>query len=383
MGIDTLTPGLVLGKPLYDDQGRVLLSARVALTQSYIDALRNKGYLHVYVRDEAEPEQVESDDDLSQETRARATKTMQNAFDAIRSDFVGTLRDVSMESVRESLGSKQVRALMGSKGPLAAVHNLVSSILDEVLTRPVLAGLTSLKSADSRLYGHSLDVCVVAIMIARAVGQPQNRMKQLAVGCLLHDIGHIFLKEGLSADARVRQHTQLGYELLRQSDDPDVLAPHVAWEHHEHQDGSGLPRGLDGCNTIKRERNMNRPTPTLIGEIAAVANTYDNLLTGTSGEPPVPPDEAIRRVRSMAGTVLNREVVAAFLRTVPVFPRGTTVVVTEGKYKFFTGIVVEVNLNHLDQPKIALFRDRNGQPIQPVELDLTRHPDTIIRSNVR
>ena len=34
------------------------------------------------------------------------------------------------------------------------------------------------------------------------------------------------------------------------------LIPHVAFRHHERQDGSGYPRGLPGNNTLgKREKN--------------------------------------------------------------------------------------------------------------------------------
>jgi HD-GYP domain-containing protein (c-di-GMP phosphodiesterase class II) len=216
-------------------------------------------------------------------------------------------------------------------------------------------------------------------MIAKAINLPPDRMRQLAVGCLLHDIGKLFVDPHQNRLSQVRQHTLLGYELLKNSTSSDILAPRVALEHHEWQDGTGEPRGLRGSNTIERNRNVSGPVPTLVGEIAAVANLYDNLLSGSPSQPPMAPDQVVMAIRTAGGTNLNKEIVTLFLRLVPVFPLGTEVLVRGGELRGFTAIVKEVRPDQLDRPTIIVFKDAKGNFISPTEIDLSNKPEITIR----
>ena len=376
-----LKEGDVVGKDLYDENGHVLLHAGVELTADYIRAVAAKGFTRIYVQDADEPIAVEFDDDLSPETRAHSLRVLREAYDGIENEL-GVVRDSSNRDIRAAIRSDTFKSLLGSDAVLGSLEAAVGEILDEVLTRSVLAGLTSLKTEDAQLYQHSIDVCVVALMIAKSIGQPSIRMRQLAMGCLLHDVGMMFVKEDVPEDLRIRQHTRLGFEMLKSCPDPDILAPRVALEHHEHQDGSGLPRGLSGSNTVARDRSRKPPIPTLIGEITAVANTYDSLLSGTAARKPLSTEEALRVMRGVAGRILNEELVREFVRIVPVYPLGTKVVVTSGEFRHFLGVVLKVNSDKLDRPIIALARDANGAPIEPIEIDLKENPDILIRAQL-
>lgn len=376
--LEKLTPGFVIGRPLTDENGRILLNSGVKLTEEYIRALRSKGYTQLFVQDEESGCDAEPEEDISPVLRSRAVTALKESFAAIQQELA-SLKLSSTADVSAALDSDAVRSLMSSRGPLARMNDLVAKILDEVLTRSTLAGLTSLKCADSQLYEHSIDVCIVSIMIGQAVGLTGTRLRQLATGAILHDIGAIFLEKDLPERTRVRQHTLLGYELLKASDDPDILAPHVALEHHEHQDGSGQPRGLIGSNRIERNRGGKGPVPTLVGEITAVANIYDRLMSGAPGQPALPPDQALQLIRESAGAQLNREVVGAFLRVVPVFPRGLEVLVRCARFQGYTGVVVEVNPLALDKPVVTLTRDNHGRLIEPITLDLSHEENVDVR----
>ncbi|HEO72452.1 MAG TPA: HDIG domain-containing protein, partial [Candidatus Hydrogenedentes bacterium] len=285
----------------------------------------------------------------------------------------------SIKDFKAAFASDAIRDLTGMHGPLANVQKAVQEIVEEVLTRPRLAGLTSIKNADAGLYTHSVDVCVVAVMIGRALGIPHVRMTQLAAGCLLHDIGKAFLDPQTTGARAVREHTTLGYELLRNSPDPDILAPYVAFEHHEHQDGTGLPRHLIGSNRIERASAQYGSIPTLVGEIGAVANAYDNLLSGHEGQPPLPPDQALRSIYADAGTKYNKAIVDAFLHVVPVFPLGMEITVVSPRLKNYKGVVTRVHSNRLDRPVVTLVYDALGKRIQPQQVDLTQETDLRIQ----
>jgi putative nucleotidyltransferase with HDIG domain len=368
--VDSLAPGYVVGKSLLDDRGQTLLHIGVVLSEKYIETLKEKGYTHLYINDDGCDVNVAPEEELSPIVRARALNAMREVFESIEQELP-TVKSFTFDDIKRFCSSDTVKDLMGEDGPMKALLSSVDSILNEVLTRSTLAGLTSLKSEDTKLYIHSIDVCVISIMIAQCIGMNSARMKQLAAGCLLHDIGKIFLDKASGERNSIRLHTVLGYELLKNTDDPDILAPHVAYQHHEHQDGTGLPRGMIGSNTIERNRNLPPPVPTLIAEIAAVANCYDNLLSGVYDKVALTPDRALNRIRQWAGTRLNREVVTAFLRVVPVYPVGVDVVIEGGVFNNCQAIVTDVTPNALGRPRVAIFRDATGRLVEPFEFDLT------------
>lgn len=373
-----LKPGLVLGRPLLDATGGVLLNRGVTLNEKYIQSLHARGFEIIYIRDDEVETDVEPDDDLSPETRARALSVLQETFSSIEKEVEG-LRNKSIEAMAEACSSEAMRVLIGSKGPVGKIMEVIRMVLDDVLNRTNLAGLATISSADAKLHDHSINVCVVSVMIARAIGIQERFLRPLAAGCLLHDLGMVFVEPGVDERRRIKQHTLLGYELLRNNDDPDIMAPHVALEHHEHQDGTGLPRGTRSSNAFARDRNLPPPIPTLIGEIAAVANTYDRLLNGRDGLPPLPPDEVIGTLKTYAGTRLNRAVVSAFLRVVPVYPVGAEILVRSEQFRNYTGVVSAINLGQLDRPVIVLTRDNTGRVIPAITVDLKTEESVEIR----
>jgi HD-GYP domain-containing protein (c-di-GMP phosphodiesterase class II) len=113
---------------------------------------------------------------------------------------------------------------------------------------------------------------------------------------------------------------------------------------------------------------------TLVGEIAAVANTFDNLTSGVHGATPLPPDEAMIQITAMAGTILNEEVVSAFRRVTPVYPVGTQVLLRGQPYDGFLGVVMSVAPSHLAKPRVILARDAHRNKIPPEEIETAEHP---------
>jgi HD-GYP domain-containing protein (c-di-GMP phosphodiesterase class II) len=370
--LDNMKPGLIVARPILDKEGRTLLHQNVMLTDEYIGALRAKGYDNLYVRDPDVTLDVPPEEDITPATRAKAFHALREVYDSIGEE-VAALKLQSYQKIQVAFESDAIRQIISHKGPLARIHEIISSILDEVLSRQTLAGLSSIRSHDTKLFEHSIDVCVIGSMVGRAVGLDQHHLRQLATGSLLHDIGKIFIDTPSDRAREIRQHTQLGYELLKHGEDPDILSPHVALEHHEHQDGTGLPRGTISSNSIERNRSLPAPIPTLVGEICAVANFYDNALNGVDQPQARNVEEALRAVRDAAGTRLNRAVVNAFLKVVPVYPIGTEVVLTGKDYNNFRGIVYDINPGQLDRPRVVLIRDNAGNPLQePVEVDLSQ-----------
>lgn len=157
---------------------------------------------------------------------------------------------------------------------------------------------------------HALRVSRVSLLIGERIGLSPQQLDTLRIGATLHDIGkiliphNIVMKSGPLDDrewAIMRQHAQLGWELLRPFEE---LAPpgEIVRSHHERFDGAGYPRGLAG-------------TAIPIGSrVFAVADTLDAVLS----------DRPYRRGRSLteargivtdnAGTQFDPEIVAALAK---------------------------------------------------------------------
>jgi hypothetical protein len=71
-----------------------------------------------------------------------------------------------------------------------------------------------------------------------------------------------------------------------------------------------------------------------------------------------------------------------FLRVLPPYPVGTQVVVAEGRWKGFHGVVATAPREALDRPRVRLLADDRDQRIDPVTLDLARE-DAAIRGTLR
>ncbi|MBR1776342.1 HD domain-containing protein [bacterium] len=118
---------------------------------------------------------------------------------------------------------------------------------------------------------HPLNVAVVSGLIARKLEYPPRNVDEILFAALLHDIGKLEISlPGESTlltlnEDEIKDHTVLGYKLIKEKFGLSDEIAKVALEHHENNDGSGYPQGLS--NDFISE----------YGQIVNVANYYDNL----------------------------------------------------------------------------------------------------------
>ena len=150
-----------------------------------------------------------------------------------------------------------------------------------------------------------------------------------------------------------------------------LQAAHIAYQHHERQDGTGYPRQLTGTNRVHRGLQLHQPgLITPLAEIAAIADFYDSRSTDRSYRRARPHDQVWRMVQSGAGTHFNREVAELFLSILPPYPLGTRVIVASGRWQGHTGVVARLDRRALHRPVIRILADESGQHLDAFELDL-------------
>ena len=117
----------------------------------------------------------------------------------------------------------------------------------------VRALMVRLAEKDAYTEGHTRRVAMRAVQVGEALGLSAVRLRDLAIGGLLHDVGKlsvpdsILQKPGPLDDeeyAVIRQHPQWGDELIAELGGFSGQVRRLVLDHHERLDGGGYPRGL-------------------------------------------------------------------------------------------------------------------------------------------
>ena len=224
-----------------------------------------------------------------------------------------------------------------------------------------------LATADSYTYSHSVRVATLGLLLGQRIdrldgwvdyrGQIRHdrmveRMTQLAMGLLIHDIGKISIPEAILNKPGpltppewdlIKTHPAAGVSMI--SDDRiSPLTRCVVRDHHERWDGLGYPTGRQGDEIHQFAR------------IAAVADVYDAITADRPYRAAAPPHVGVRLVREGAGTQFDERVVEHFLRVAMPYPVGYTIAMSDGT----PGAVVGVDPEEPDYP-VVRYRDPAGR----------------------
>jgi HD-GYP domain-containing protein (c-di-GMP phosphodiesterase class II) len=392
--VAAVQPGNVLARTVYTERGDILLAEGTVLTQLYIDALRNRGYTTIYVQD-GMSDDVRPHDIVSAQVRATTAVHVARMFDIVSltagvtagsapAGASGSGKGQQRRTPYDYLGDREFGLPSEGMSLLEALYRDIERIMAEILESNAVASMESLKTHSDYTFEHSVEVAVISILLGRNLGLPHAQIRELALGSLLHDIGKVYIdpailnKPGkLTAEEfeAIKTHPVSGFELVRRLPLFSTLPAHVAYQHHERQDGTGYPRQLIGNNRLLRlEAARLQPSRILlIAEIAAVADVFSALASERPYKPAFPLDQVRTMLQEMAGHHLNRDVVDALLKSVPMFAVGHWVEVQSGTYRGWRGVVTAVDAAALHAPTVRLHLDARREQVNvPVELDLKR-----------
>lgn len=171
--------------------------------------------------------------------------------------------------------------------------------------------LPALEQRHPRWQGRSARQLFLALEMNRLAGNKLDQI-QLAVAVMLHDLGMSFLPlQMLDVQGRAdpeqlsvwQRHVEMGAALVASSPRWQDAAAMI-WQHHEHQNGSGFPDGLEGedisegarllrvvdefdllTNQHEQQEASNRQLITALVEISKAAGTkFDPFWVGLLNE---------------------------------------------------------------------------------------------------
>ncbi|MFC2099206.1 HD-GYP domain-containing protein [Candidatus Bipolaricaulota bacterium] len=170
----------------------------------------------------------------------------------------------------------------------------------------------SVEEKDSMTEGHCDRLGRQAVRTAERLGLSGQVLIDISYGAYLHDLGKVQVpseilgKAGLLTDEEweeMKRHPDLGAEMLCEKDFLGGAAE-IVRAHHERFDGSGYPRGLKGEDIPIGAR------------IISVADTYDAITSVRPYQAAQVKDDAIKELRSGAGTQFDPRVVDAFIEII-------------------------------------------------------------------
>ena len=170
---------------------------------------------------------------------------------------------------------------------------------NERLFMHVVSSLASaIDAKDTYTNGHSLRVAQYAREIAKRAGYEKDRLAEIFMMGLLHDVGKIGIPDAvINKPARltdeeydiIKNHPAMGARILGMIKEMPKLANGARW-HHERFDGKGYPDGLLGEDIPEESR------------IIAVADSYDAMTSHRSYRDPLPQGVVKEEIEKGKGT---------------------------------------------------------------------------------
>lgn len=330
--IDSVKPGMKLGKTIYDDRNKELLKAGTELSLSLIERLKSKGF-HTLCIDTLDSKDIILEDTIPITVRHQA---------------ITALRNLDIPSVMDS------------------AKEIVSSICSSL---NISFDLLDLRNHENFDYEHAVTVAEMSVAIGKELKDTsgeslfnQEQLDTLAIAALLHDIGkrcadkRVLEKLNVSKnnkDTAIQYSEKLipvyGYSLLKDNILVNAQAKAAILFHKTDENGANMPIAipLDKVH--------------LFAKIIHVADTYD-ILVNQKNEKGLyfSNSEIVEYLMGSCGSKFNLDVVKTFVAHIPIYPKGTRIVLSDGR----EGIVYENKVGEMLRPKVYLF---NGEILDLAE----------------
>jgi len=256
---------------------------------------------------------------------------------------------------------------LGKQVELEYIEPITEKIVNSVFrNKDALISLTRIKDRDQYTFMHSVSVSGLMASFALDRGMERERIKQVVLGGLLHDVGkmkvplEILNKPDKLTDDEfkiMKGHAQLSIDLLAGTPGLTADALDVAAMHHERFDGTGYPKGLKGDEISE------------VGQMSAIVDVYDALTSVRCYKDAWEPSFTLKKLLEWSGSHFSKELVSSYIRCLGIYPVGSLVQLQSG----LVGIVREQNENYLLRPDVRIiYNSRFEKYVQVKDIQLRK-----------
>ncbi|MCT4593709.1 MAG: HD-GYP domain-containing protein [Anaeromicrobium sp.] len=322
-----LKEDMILANNIYTENDEILLGEGIHLNQVYIDKLLELGISEVYVNIPS-TEDIIVPDVIKEENRKEAHNIIRDTMKRI--------------SYNEDIRMKKIWKIVDK-----IIENLLSS-------DSIIVNLSLVRSIDDYTFTHSVNVCIYALIIGIGIGYKKEKLMDLGVGAILHDIGKMLIdpkvlnKPGkLTKDEYeyIKSHSKLGYEIVKNNKNISEASAKIILTHHERFDGEGYPFKLKGDEIREYAR------------IVAICDVYDALTSDRAYKSKEFPHVVVEYLISMGYHQFDYELVKEFITHIPCYPIGTLLKLSTNEM----GVVYEIDKEYPNRPIVKYIS--NGDKI--------------------
>ncbi|MEC4724012.1 DUF3369 domain-containing protein [Shewanella sp. D64] len=194
---------------------------------------------------------------------------------------------------------------------------LLNKELEDTQSELILRLGDVVESRSKEAANHVKRMSAYCYKLALIAGLERQQAELIKHASPMHDIGKIatpdaiLLKPG-KLDAEeweiMRQHPQIGHQILAKSERPILKAASIiALQHHEKFDGSGYPSGLKGEDIH------------VFARIVAIADVFDALSHARCYKPAWPLEEVLKTMREGSSMHFDPVLLELFIENIEVF----------------------------------------------------------------
>lgn len=242
-------PGMVLLQPIVDEKtGAILLPRGGKLTEESIKKVVHFQHTQVWV-------------DLNTEEKIWQ----------IQEHIVETYKEYATTLKYIIEGENKAGEVLNIESLKNLVHYIIRDFKKDF---DLLACVNLVSELKEEYYIHSINVAFLSLMMGRWKEYSEEKLEQLVLAALLHDVGKIDIPSELKEiemDRHLREHLAYkrhpiyGYEKLAKFNELDNEVLKAVLTHHERADGSGFPLSLRGDKIND------------LAKVISLADTYDRL----------------------------------------------------------------------------------------------------------
>ena len=309
--------GKILAKEVSNSKGLMLLSEGTVLKKEHIDKLAENNISEVYIVDSQEDE-------------------------AAINFYINKIEEDSVDIIKDVIDNK---ANISDDKEKDKIIQITKRIIDNILINPqITQQIINVKRGNNDIYTHLLNTAVLSVVMAVKIGFEEEKLHDIALGALLHDIGIVDVKtyymdtdvDRLPAD-----------EKFKLCDWMTERTKNIILGHHEKVNGMGYPfhkRGKDISEEVM---------------LVAICDTFDEMIKGIGYEQKKV-HEVIEYLRTVAAYSFDYDMLIKVLSNIAWFPNGSKVITNENE----VGIIIKQNKGLADRPIIKIIRDSSGNDLK-------------------
>ncbi|NPV37812.1 hypothetical protein BREVNS_2179 [Brevinematales bacterium NS] len=331
--VNSLYPGMVFSGDVYDESETLVLAKGQTLTADIIENLKLKKIKKIHYTQE------------SMLFKQPVSRTMIN--EAHLSNAVNLLMEI------ENMLKNNTTGL-----PTKAAKEIVSDIVTDIQdNRDAYLNLLELQSHDQYIYTHGVNVTTLSILIATMVNIPIEKIHDLGIAALFHDIGKVMIPSEIIDKPTplspeewkiVKQHPVYSYKILQaESGFSENILKTVLCHHEQHQ-GGGYPLGI------------NHEKLSILSNIISLADVFDSMTSVRPYREAKTMDEAFAYIMEQSGKKFHPQLAQTFLKHLveklhetPLYPLESYVLLNTGEI----GYVVDYpnNQKYTLRPIVNIF----------------------------